>query len=209
MKYIHIFIFLFYWVHAQNPYDFIGQQHNLLLKTLIECENAQDYLCLNPIVKYDFNNYLTYGDAEILAFLDYANLTAQEKQTIFEFVNFPDELPLETIEILLDSLEKDAIQKKTSPIFLGFWSVAKHSLQFWKHHKWKDEKKPPLMAIVKADALGLLKGIVIGAVFWIGSNFIFDVPDAIGIVGGSTIAVGFTALDSFRISKKYKKRAEI
>lgn len=195
-------------IFSQNPLNHLGRQHNFLLQKLLECNNPKEYCCLNSITNYTFNNYITYGNSEILSYLDYVNLSFQEKQTILEFINTSDTLPIEIVENLIDSLEKDAIKKQSSFITLGFWSVAKHSLQFWKNYQWDDDKKPPFMAIVKADALGLIKGVVLGAVFWVGSNFLFDVPDAIGIIGGSTIAVGFTALDSFRFSKKYKKRTE-
>ncbi len=193
---------------AQNPYCFIGKQHNALLEKLIHCNQPHDYQCFNPIIIYHFSVTTTYGDPEILDYLSKANLPTHEKQIIEEFLQLPDDLPLSVVEPLIDSLERSAIQRKFSPISLGFWSIAKHSLQFWKNYKWDNDKKPPVMAIIKADALGLIKGVVIGAFFWVVSNFVFEIPDSIGIIGGSTIAISFTALDSFRFSKKYKKRAE-
>ncbi len=202
-----IFIGLFVHTFGQNPFANVGQQHNLLLAQLFENENTIE-LYLRPIANYSFNNYATYGDAEILSFLDQSNIPEFEKKTIIDFLSLSDDLPIIQIEGILDSLENDAIKKQASPISLGFLSVAKYSLQFWKNYKWDNDKKPPFLAIVKADALGLVKGVVLGTVFWIGSNFIFGVPDAIGIVGGSTIAIGFTALDSFRFSKKFKNRTE-
>jgi len=206
------FGFCTYTVFSQNPLDAIGQEHNRVLQQLISCENINKnfypFLPYSDYMKEFYENTITYGDPEALLFLDYVNLPFSEKQAITNFLALSDNLPIHQLEPLLDTLEKEAIKKKSSPISLGFWSVAKHSLKYWKTFKWKDDNKPPLLAVVKADALGLLKGIVFGAAFWIGSNFIFNVPDAIGILGGSTIAVGITALDSFRFSKKYKKRSE-
>ncbi len=202
-----IFIGLFAHTFGQNPFDNVGKQHNILLSHLFENESIIDSY-LRPFTNYSFNNYTTYGDSEILLFLNQSNIPETEKKTIIDFLSLSDDLPIHKIEEILDSLENDAIKKQATPISLGFFSVAKNSLQFWKIHKWDNDNKAPFLAIVKADALGLVKGVVLGAVFWIGSNFIFDVPDAIGIVGGSTIAVGFTALDSFRFSKKFKKRTE-
>lgn len=196
-------------LYSQNNHQWIGKKHNILLSNLINCNSSNEIQCMNlQWLNFSFDNHLTYGDKEIIAFIDLCNFQDKEKKVLLEFLNVPDDMPLRQIGNLLDSLENEAIKSKASPIFLGFWSVAKHSLNFWKTYKWDDDKKPPLMSIIKADALGLLKGVVLGAAFWIGSNFIFNVPDSIGIIGGSTIAVGFTALDSFRFSKKYKKRTE-
>lgn len=209
MKYFLFFFLIFSFFNFTKSQNSIGKIHNYLLNNLISCKENSDFYCLNySFLEYSFANHFTYGDDEILAFLDYSNLPIEEKKSIIDFLKISDYISEDSIEVLIDTLEKSSIQKKSSPILIGFWNVAKHSLYFWKNYRWDDDKKPPLMAVVKADALGLIKGIVLGAVFWIGSNFIFEVPDAIGIIGGSTIAVGFTALDSFRFSRKYKKRAE-
>lgn len=202
---------LFFLIHAQNPFCSVGIQHNHLLNILTRTSHQpfkDDYVCVNTFFQYTFDNFITYGDSKIFSFFEYLNVSEEEKQSMFDFLNINDHLDSKKIEVLLDSLESIALKKQHSAITLGFWSVAKHSFQFWKDYSWDDDKKPPFLAIVKADALGLIKGIVLGAVFWIGSNFIFNVPDSIGILGGSVIAVGFTALDSFRFSRKYKKRSE-
>ncbi len=212
MKLLKVLFFikiLMFTCYAQNPYDFVGKQHNLLLQNLVTCNNSEDYKCLNNVITYTFQNKTTYGDLDVYTFLGLCNLPIHEKQTIEDFLRISDGLCIDEIEYFLDSLENEAIKKKSSSITLGFWSIAKHSLKFWRSYKWGDEdKKPPFLAIVKADAVGLIKGVVLGAIFWVGSNFIFGVPDSIGIIGGSTIAIGFTALDSFRFSKKYKERIE-
>lgn len=209
MKHLFFFFLIFFVFISTKSQNSIGKIHNYLLNELISCKENSDFYCLNfNFFNYSFANHCTYGDNEILVFLDYSNLPKDEKMLIIDFLKISDHISEDSIEVLIDTLEKKSIQSKSSPILIGFWNVAKHSLQFWKNYRWDDDKKPPLMAVIKADALGLIKGVVLGAVFWIGSNFIFEVPDAIGIVGGSTIAVGFTALDSFRFSRKYKKRAE-
>lgn len=180
----------------------VGDLHNLLLEQMLVSEQVQD-----EFNKSIFSCETTYGDAAIEVILHYNNLPKTEFDFIQEFLLSTDEVSIEEFSPYVDSLENIARQRRYSISTLGFFDVAKKSKNLWRKHKW-DDNKPPFAAVVKADALGFLKGIVLGAVVWIGSNFLFKVPDAYGIAAGSVITVGFTALDSFRFVKRYKKRSQ-
>lgn len=180
----------------------IGDLHNILLEQMLVSEQVQAVFN-KPI----FSCGTSYGDAEMEAILHYNNLPKTEFDFIQEFLSSSDEVKIEDFSSYVDSLEKIAKQRRYTLSTLGFFDVAKKSKNLWRKHIW-DDNKPPFAAVVKADALGFLKGIVLGAVVWIGSNFLFQVPDAYGIVAGSVITVGFTALDSFRFVKRYKKRSQ-
>jgi hypothetical protein len=155
----------------------------------------------------------------------FARPTISALETVFSDADQPDNEPLAKVLSRWQQWESDLapqVPPAEAPLVAGVYAIARHSLEFW--HSQPDtpiKKMPqgysdttvnhsarplkvPFKKWARADAFGLLKGLVLGTLAY-GGLVYGRSTEAAGIATGAALLMNIPAIESVLYVRKYRR----